>query len=207
MIAFTGDRWVLRSWTESDLEPFAAINADPEVMEFFPECLTREQSDQFAGRIIDSLEREGFGLWALDVDDRFAGFVGLNRTAFETPMGPHVEIGWRLARWAWGRGLATEAANAVQKHALDDLGLPEIYSFTTVKNIRSEAVMRRIGMTRRPDLDFDHPRTPGWWGCRHIVYRSTPTNSVSPKPAISLCPRKWRGADLETCRCACEDDG
>lgn len=184
MIAFTGDRWVLRSWAESDLEPFAALNADPEVMEFFPECLDREQSDQLARRIIENLEREGFGLWALEVGDRFAGYVGLNRTSFETPMGPHVEIGWRLARWAWGQGLATEAASAVQRHALDVLELPEIYSFTTETNRRSEAVMRRIGMTRCPDLDFDHPRTPGWWGRRHIVYCSAPLDREITTPDI-----------------------
>lgn len=175
----SSQRWLLRTWNEFDLEPFAELNADPEVMEFFPARLSREESDQFARRIIVNLELEGFGLWALEVDGRFAGYVGLNRTAFATPMGLHVEIGWRLARWAWGRGAATEAAHAVQSHAFDVLGLPEIYSFTTAKNLRSEAVMRRIGMTRRPDLDFDHPRTPGWWGQRHIVYRSAPSDRAS----------------------------
>lgn len=173
------DRIVLRAWTDEDLEPFAHLNADPEVMEYFPEALDRDQSDALARRIREQIQSEGFGLWALEVEGRFAGFVGLNRTTFETPMGPHVEIGWRLARWAWGRGLATEAASAVLDLGFRSHGLDEIFSFTTATNSRSEAVMRRIGMVRRPDFDFDHPRTPDWWGRRHIVYRATPQDRES----------------------------
>lgn len=168
------DRIALRTWTDEDFEPFAQLNADPEVMKYFPEVLDRAQSDALARRIRDQLQSEGFGLWALEVEGRFAGFVGLNRTTFETPMGPHVEIGWRLARWAWGRGLASEAASAALDLGFHSQGLDEIFSFTTATNSRSEAVMLRIGMTRRPDFDFDHPHTPEWWGRRHIVYRATP---------------------------------
>jgi len=168
------DRIVLRTWTDEDFEPFAQLNADPEVMKYFPEALDHAQSDALARRIRDHMQSEGFGLWALEVEGRFAGFVGLNRTSFETPMGPHVEIGWRLARWAWGRGLATEAASAVLDLGFHSHGLPEIFSFTTATNSRSEAVMLRIGMVRRPDFDFDHPRTSEWWGRRHIVYWATP---------------------------------
>lgn len=146
------------------------MNADIEVMRYFPRALTSEESDAFIDRIELGFSRDGFGLWAVEVEGDFAGYTGLNRTMFDTPMGPHVEIGWRLARRFWGQGYATEAARQVLADAFERLGLTDVFSFTTTTNTRSEGVMRRIGMTRRPDLDFDHPNTPGWWGQRHIVY-------------------------------------
>lgn len=163
-------RTVLRRWLDDDLRPFAEMNADLAVMEFFPATLSAIESATMVERIEQSLEVNGFGLWALEVDGRFAGFTGLNRTTFDTPMGPHVEIGWRLARWAWGHGYATEAAGEVLRDGFERVGLAEIFSFTTVTNVRSRAVMERLGMQHRPELDFDHPRTPGWWGQRHVVY-------------------------------------
>lgn len=166
------ERLVLRRWTDDDRAPFAELNADPEVMRYFPNVMTRQESDAMVDRIEKGFDKNGFGLWAVEVDGRFAGFTGLNRTSFETPMGPHVEIGWRFATWAWGHGYASEAARCVLDAAFSDLGLTEIYSFTTESNHRSEKVMQRIGMTRRPDLDFDHPNTPDWWGMKHIVYRA-----------------------------------
>ena len=165
------DRLVLRRWIDDDRAPFAELNADPEVMRYFPQTMTRDQSDAMVDRIELGFEENGFGLWAIEIDGRFGGFTGLNRTTFATPMGPHMEIGWRLATWAWGQGYATEAARCVLDVAFADLGLTEVYSFTTETNRPSEKVMQRIGMTRRPDLDFDHPNTPGWWGVKHIVYR------------------------------------
>jgi ribosomal-protein-alanine N-acetyltransferase len=167
----TTDRLVLRRWIDDDRAPFAELNADPEVMRYFPQTMTRDQSDAMVDRIELGFEENGFGLWAIEIDGRFGGFTGLNRTTFATPMGPHMEIGWRLATWAWGQGYATEAARCVLDVAFADLGLTEVYSFTTETNRPSEKVMQRIGMTRRPDLDFDHPNTPGWWGVKHIVYR------------------------------------
>lgn len=178
----TTERLVLRRWTDADRAPFAELNADPEVMEFFPSALSRTQSDAFVDRIMAAFDADGFGLWAVDVSGRFAGYTGLNRTSFDTPMGPHVEIGWRLARWAWGRGYAAEAATCALGDAFGRLGLDEVYSFTTERNTRSAAVMRRIGMTRRRDLDFDHPNTPGWWGQRHIVYHVTRAMTGGPQP-------------------------
>lgn len=163
---------VLRGWTDDDREPFAELNADPEVMRYFPAPLSRAESDATVDRIIGHLEREGFGRWAVYVDGRFAGFTGLHRTAIDTPMGPHVEVGWRLARWAWGQGVATEAARAAISDGVTRCGIDGIYSFTTEGNGRSRAVMERLGMVRRPDLDFDHPGTPGWWGRRHVVYEA-----------------------------------
>lgn len=160
----------LREWCEEDLEPFADMNADEEVMRYFPSVLTREQSDAMARRIQSLFEENGFGFWAVECEGRFAGFTGLNRTTFATPMGPHIEIGWRLAPWVWGRGIATKAATEALRRAAEEYSLSDVYSFTTQTNSRSEAVMKRLGMSRREDLDFDHPNTPGWWGQRHIVY-------------------------------------
>ncbi len=172
----TGSRVNLRRWKSSDREPFADLNADPEVMRYFPDTLTRSESDAFVDRVERGLEANGFGLWALEVEGQFAGYTGLNKTTFETPMGDHIEIGWRLARWAWGHGYATEAASLVLDFGFRALALSEIFSFTTESNARSEAVMKRIGMMRRADLDFDHPNVLDWWGARHIVYRATPSS-------------------------------
>ena len=163
-------RTVLRRWHDDDLRPFAEMNADPAVMEFFPATLSAIESATMVERIEQGFEVNGFGLWALEIGGRLAGFTGLNRTTFDTPMGPHVEIGWRLARWAWGHGYATEAADEVLRDGFERVGLAEIFSFTTVTNVRSRAVMERLGMQHRAELDFDHPRTPGWWGQRHVVY-------------------------------------
>lgn len=172
-------RLELRRWRDGDRAPFAELNADPEVMRYFPRPLTAQESDAFVDRIEEGFERNGFGLWAVEIDGRFAGYTGLNRTSFTTPMGPHVEIGWRLAKWAWGHGFATEAAQCVLEVAFARLELTEVYSFTTESNARSEAVMRRIGMVRRTDLDFDHPNTPDWWGMKHIVYWTQPFGGPS----------------------------
>ena len=168
------ERLLLRRWRDDDRAPFAEMNSDPEVMRYFPQPLTPDESDAVVARIEQGFERNGFGLWAVEIEGLFAGFTGLNRTSFETPMGTHVEIGWRLAKWAWGHGYATEAASYVLRTAFEIHGLACVYSFTTETNLKSEAVMRRIGMTRRIDLDFDHPNTPGWWGIRHIVYSAGP---------------------------------
>lgn len=168
------DRLVLRRWRDSDLDPFATINSDPDVMRCFPDSLDRVDSDAFVERIELHFDHHGFGLWAVEFEGRLAGFTGLNHTTYATPMGEHVEIGWRLATWAWHRGIATEAARAALHDAFDRVGLSVVYSFTTTTNQPSERVMLRLGMTRRPELDFDHPRTPGWWGQRHIVYSATP---------------------------------
>ncbi|GES01662.1 N-acetyltransferase [Acrocarpospora corrugata] len=155
---FPTERLVLRHWRDSDREPFAALNSDPKVMEHFPAALTREQSDQLVDRIEAGFEARGFGLWAVEVaaTGEFIGFTGLAIPGFR----PGVEIGWRLARSAWGYGYASEAARAVLTEGFQRHGLEEIISFTTVGNIRSRAVMQRIGMTHDPADDFDHPSLP-----------------------------------------------
>lgn len=167
------ERTVLRRWRDADLTPFAEMNADTEVMEFFPSTLSREESDAFALRIDEEFVRTGHGLWALEIDGRFAGYVGTTAVTFAGEMYGATEIGWRLARWAWGHGYASEAARAVLDEAFTVRELDRIVSFTTETNVRSRAVMERIGLVRRPDLDFDHPRLPDWWGRRHVVYGIT----------------------------------
>src|SRR5579872_3736955 len=130
------ERLHLRRWKESDKEMFAAMNADPVVMEFFPKLMSRAESDALANDIEARFEKQGFGLWAVELKDsgQFIGFVGLNVPKFEAPFMPAVEIGWRLAKEYWGKGYATEAANAVLDVAFNKLGLTEIVSFTVPAN-------------------------------------------------------------------------
>ncbi|MGC1164473.1 MAG: GNAT family N-acetyltransferase [Solirubrobacterales bacterium] len=168
-------RLLLRRWRVADREPFAALNADPEVMEYFPEALTGEQSDRLIERIEAEFERSGHGLWALETraGGEFIGFTGLAAVPFQAHFTPAVEIGWRLSRAAWGRGYATEAAGAALAFGFDEAGLGEIVSFAVPGNLRSRAVMERIGMERDPAGDFDHPRLPpGHPLARHVLYRA-----------------------------------
>jgi RimJ/RimL family protein N-acetyltransferase len=165
----------LRPWRDEDLDPFAELNADPRVMEFFPSTLDRGESDALVLRIRDHFARRGFGQWAVEVPGvaDFIGFVGLSVPRFEANFTPCVEIGWRLAREHWGQGYATEAARAALEFGFRDLALEEIVSFTTTANLRSRAVMERIGMTRTPADDFDHPAIPeGHPLRRHVLYRA-----------------------------------
>lgn len=165
------DRLLLRHWRESDLEPWAALNADPAVREHFPTVETREQSAESMALIAAALTERGWGLWALEVLDtgEFIGFTGLNPVRGLPFEG--VEVGWRLARAAWGHGYAAEAARAALTYAFSVLELPEVVSFTSTTNVRSQAVMRRIGMTHDPADDFDHPRVPPGPLRRHVLYR------------------------------------
>ena len=151
----------------------AALNDDPEVMRYFPARLPRDQSDELAARIRAKLERDGWGLWAVEVvgGPHFIGFVGLNDVTFTAPFTPAVEVGWRLARAAWGNGFATEAATAAIAVGFADVGLDEIVSFTSTVNERSMRVMQRLGMKRSPEDDFDHPTIPEGLLRRHVVYR------------------------------------
>jgi ribosomal-protein-alanine N-acetyltransferase len=167
------ERLVLRRWRDADREPFAALNADPEVMEHFPARLTREQSDEMIDRLEALFDAQGFGLWAVEVaaTGEFIGFTGLNRVPFQAPFSPAVEIGWRLSRQAWGHGYATEAARAVLAFGFETAGLDEIVSFTATTNLRSQAVMRRLGMTHDPAEDFDHPRVEDPRLRRHVLFR------------------------------------
>ena len=180
-----GPRVRLRPWVDADLAPFAAINADPEVMRHLIAPLSREQSDAFVQRIRAHFAAHGFGLWALDVPRLgFAGFVGLGpKPPFELAL-PGIaaeshEIGWRLARAAWGHGYAIEAATLALRHGFEVLGLAQIVSFTALGNVASQAVMRRIGLTRRGE--FEHPRlAAGHPLRRHVLYAQDASETGAP---------------------------
>jgi RimJ/RimL family protein N-acetyltransferase len=168
------ERLSLRRWRDEDRAPFAAMNADPSVMAYFPGVLDRALSDAIIDRTEAAFDADGFGLWAIErsADGRFLGFVGLSRPSFETAFTPCIEIGWRLAADAWGHGYATEGAVAVRDHAFDDLGLDDLLSWTTEANVPSRRVMERIGMHHDPLDDFDHPRLPAGHPLRpHVLYR------------------------------------
>jgi ribosomal-protein-alanine N-acetyltransferase len=168
------DRLILREWRKADRAPFAAMNADPAVMEHFPAPLTRSQSDAFVERITEHLAEHGFGLWALErrSTGEFLGFTGLAVPRFAAHFTPAVEVGWRLSRQAWGRGYATEAERAALNAGFSDFGLAEIVSFTVPANVRSRAVMERLGMTHEEADDFDHPALPLDSPLRrHVLYR------------------------------------
>ena len=179
----TTQRLVLRRWQESDRQPFAEMNADPRVMEFFPNRLTREQSDRLVDRIEAGFGQHGFGLCAAELrsDHSFLGFIGLSVPNFVAHFTPCVEIGWRLRARFWGQGYATEGARAIARYAFDTLNLDSLVSFTTEQNIRSRRVMERIGMTFNPADSFDHPNLPeGHLLRRHLLYRLRPNEFARP---------------------------
>ncbi|MDQ3177672.1 MAG: GNAT family N-acetyltransferase [Actinomycetota bacterium] len=187
-IVLRTERTILRTWRDADRATFAAMNADPAVMEHFPEPLTRRASDDLADSIRRGIDERGWGLWALELPGvaEFAGFVGLNPVAFELPVElaerPAMEIGWRLARSTWGHGYASEAATAALDAAFDRLGRAEVVSFTTPANERSQRVMRAIGLHRDPGDDFVHPRMiergfPAMGP--HVLYRITSTEHAA----------------------------
>jgi RimJ/RimL family protein N-acetyltransferase len=168
------DRLILRHWQQSDREPFSRLNADSRVMEFMPTLLSRDESDRMVDRLEEHFRAHGFGLWAAELrqDRSFIGFVGLSVPAFQAEFTPCVEIGWRLSADRWGQGLATEGARAAMRYAFENAGLDEVVSFTVPGNVRSRRVMEKLGMTRNPADDFDHPKLPqGHPLRRHVLYR------------------------------------
>lgn len=160
LMEFDTPRLRLRQWRDADREPFAALNADPAVMAFFPATLTRAESDAMAERIGSLIHERGWGLWAaeLKTSGEFIGFVGLHVPTAQLPFSPCVEIGWRIALAHWGKGLASEAARGALDVGFQSLGLEEIVSFTAIGNQRSRAVMERLGM--REAGFFEHPQIP-----------------------------------------------
>ncbi|MGH8862117.1 MAG: GNAT family N-acetyltransferase [Jatrophihabitantaceae bacterium] len=169
----TTERLILRPWRDDDLALFAALNADPEVMRFFPHTLDRQRSDAMADRIRTRVDEHGWGLWAAEVPDvaAFIGFIGLQPIPFDAPFTPTVEVGWRLAREHWGRGYAPEGAAAALDYAFATLGLDEVVSMTIPDNLPSQRVMQKVGMTRNPADDFDHPTLAHWDRRAHVLYR------------------------------------
>ena len=177
------ERLVLRPWQDADVAPFAALNADADVMRYFPAPLTRAESDDFVGRIRTHWAEHGFGLFALETREgaAFAGFVGLAVPGFEAAFTPCVEVGWRLAREYWGQGFAPEAARAAVAFGFEETGLEEIVSFTVAANTASRRVMEKLGMRRDAAEDFDHPALSADSPLRrHVLYR--------------LCRARWEAA-------------
>ena len=160
------ERLVLRGWTDADRDPYAAINADPLVMELLGPLQTPDEASAHIDRMLAHWAEHDFGLWCVDLDGGCIGFTGLATPGFM----PAVEVGWRLASRHWGHGYATEAARAALAFGFGDVGLDEIVSFTTVRNVRSRRVMEKLGLVRDPDADFEHPRaTPELKP--HVLYR------------------------------------
>ena len=164
----------IRSWRDDDFEPYAAMNADPRVMEFFPGVVSRDESRVRFERGRARMAERGYGAWPVEVvgGEPFIGMVALADPDFEAPFMPAVEIGWRLAAEHWGQGYATEAARATLAFGFERLALPEIVSFTTVANVRSRRVMEKIGMRHSPGDDFLHPSIPEGHPLQpHVLYR------------------------------------
>jgi RimJ/RimL family protein N-acetyltransferase len=177
LVTLSSDRIRLRRWRDEDREPFAAMNSDARVMEFFARSLSRVESDAMVDRIQKHFSEYDFGLWAIEVPGvaPFIGFAGLDVLAappFSVHSTPCVEIGWRLAFAHWGHGYATEAARLALGYGFGTHALPEVVSFTSATNHRSRAVMERLGMRRDPADDFDYPSFPeGHPFRRHVLYR------------------------------------
>ena len=182
MAEISTERLIMRGWRESDLAPWAAMNADPEVRRYLGPLLTFEQAEAWALNFQDDLDRYGFGFWAREVrtSGDFIGFTGLGTVDEDMPFAG-TELAWRLARPAWGHGYATEAALAALQYGFDILGLPEIVAVTMARNLRSQAVMRRIGMTTDPAEDFDDPDVDEGSLRRHVVYRTQPSALAAPR--------------------------
>jgi ribosomal-protein-alanine N-acetyltransferase len=179
-------RLLLRRWRDADRDSFDKLNADPEVMEHFPEPLPRGESDALIDRIEVGFEQHGFGFWAVEVvaSSEFIGLTGLAVPGFEAHFTPAVEVGWRLKRSAWGHGYATEAARAAMTYGFQEVGVAQIVSYTPTNNVRSRAVMERLGMSHDPADDFDHPRlAPGHPLRRSVLYR--------------ISRDRWRAATLD----------
>jgi RimJ/RimL family protein N-acetyltransferase len=173
-------RLLMRRWRDEDRAPFAAINADPAVMEHFPATLSTKESDALVDRIEEGFTVHGYGLWALEIRRQFIGFTGLSWATWEADFTPALEVGWRLARSAWGRGYASEAATAALQHGFDQVD--SVVSFTAATNKRSTRVMKRIGLHH--EKDFDHPRVPDKHPLqRHVLYRAD-RRTWTPPPAF-----------------------
>ena len=178
----------LRQWRDSDLQRFAEMNADPEVMRFFLKPLSFDESKAVMHRFRDGIDQRGWGLWAVEVEGEFAGFTGLSEPTFVSDFTPCVEIGWRFRPEYWGRGIAYAAAREAEAFAFGQLELPELVSFTTESNLRSRRLMERLGFSRNPEEDFPHPLVPADHPLvRHVLYRK-PSDQWMEESG-GACPR------------------
>ena len=168
---------MLRPWKESDFEPFAEMNSDPDVMRYFLAPMTRSESLDTFNHIGEEITQRGWGVWAVEVGGIFAGMVGLHVPEWQLPFSPCVEVLWRLRKEFWGRGIAHEAANQAIDHGFSKADLDEIVSFASTPNLRSIRLMERLGFERDHQGDFDHPAVPvGHYLRRHVLYRKKRPN-------------------------------
>jgi len=173
IIEIQTERLLLRQWRKEDLPEFAGITSDPVVMEFYPSILSSIESNTMAERLESLISERGWGFWAVEIKDgkSFIGFVGLHKPTYELPFTPCVEVGWLLAKECWGKGYATEAGKASMNVGFNELGLSEIYSFTSISNKRSRAVMKRLSMVNL-NKNFEHPKIPPGSSLRkHVLYK------------------------------------
>ncbi|NOU67762.1 GNAT family N-acetyltransferase [Paenibacillus sp. LMG 31461] len=171
MIYLETARLRLRNWVETDLEPFRQLNADEEVMTYFPKTLSKDETDTFYRSILSEFQECGFGLYAVEVKENqeFIGFIGFHRANLESDFTPCIEIGWRLKKAAWGKGYATEGAEACLHYGFKELGFPKVYSWTAEINKPSSNVMNKIGM--QFIKMFNHPKVGLDSAlCRHVLY-------------------------------------
>jgi RimJ/RimL family protein N-acetyltransferase len=179
----------LRQWRDSDLEPFAMMNADPEVMRHFPALRSRSETAASMEKLRRAIDERGWGLWAVDVDGAFAGLTGLNVPDFSAHFTPCTEIGWRFRREFWGRNLAYRSACAALAFGFESLKLSEIVGFTVPANIRSRRLLERLGFQRNPKEDFDHPALPeGHPIRRHVLYRAKTYPKLEEQAAARIEP-------------------
>jgi RimJ/RimL family protein N-acetyltransferase len=163
---------MIHQWKDDDLEPYAAMNADPEVMTYFPKLLTKAESAESIARLRAGIAERGWGLWAVEVNGIFAGFTGLAQPTFKAHFTPCTEIGWRFRKEFWGRSIAYASARAALAYAFDTLKLLELVSFTAAVNARSRRLMERLGFTRNAAEDFLHPGLPSASPLQlHVLYR------------------------------------
>ena len=190
MIEFSTARLRMRQWRDADRAPFAALNADRKVMEFFPATMDRQASDTMVDRWTAQIAARGWALWAteLKASGEFIGFIGLQIPATELPFGPCVEVGWRLAAKHWGNGYAGEGGRAALDVAFGILSQPEVVSFTAINNQRSRAVMQRIGMHDSGEI-FEHPGVPVGNPLRtHCLYKITAAQWSEGRPVLRNSP-------------------
>lgn len=180
IIELTTSRLRLRQWQASDRLVFSQMNADPDVMQFYPALLSTEDSHAMAARIEHLIAQQGWGLWALELikSGEFIGFTGLHHPDDDIPCAPCVEIGWRLSRDYWGNGYATEAGVAALDFAFEQLHCHEVFSFASINNLKSQAVMQRLGM-RNTGRNFEHPKIPAGHPLReHVLYHVSPKDKL-----------------------------
>jgi ribosomal-protein-alanine N-acetyltransferase len=152
-------RLVLRRWREADFAPYAAMQADPQVRRFFERPLSLEEGLEDGRRHAADFDRNGFDLWVLELpgEATFAGVAGVRRIGRPMPFSPLVDVGWLLLPAFWGRRYAAEAARAALHDAFTRADLDAVVAYTSARNEPSRKVMRRLGMSRDPVEDFDHP--------------------------------------------------